>query len=95
MKVLVRYYTIVCLAANSCREEELLLDHGANLELLLQAISAKYGGPMERMIAPSWQGEAGIIWVMVNGQRVKATSYDSVLREGDVVTLTTPLLMGG
>lgn len=95
MKVVVRYYTIVSLAANSCREEELTLTERAGLDLLLKAISAKYGGPMERMITSLLQGEEGIIWVMVNGQRVKATSYDDVLREGDMVTITTPLLMGG
>lgn len=95
MKVIVKYYTVICAAAGFCREEHITLKEGHDIYTLLHIISAKYGGPMENAITSLLKSDNKILWILVNGYRIKPVHFDKNLREGDVVVLTTPLLVGG
>lgn len=95
MKVTVKYYTVMCVAAGYRREEEITLTGRHNVYTLLQFIAEKHGGKMKEIIAPVLAGEKNILWVLVNGWRIKEDGFHSNLNAGDVVILTTPLLVGG
>jgi hypothetical protein len=83
------------MAAGYCREEEIIFEGQHNVYTLLQFISEKYGGQMKKNISSLLKGEKNIIWVFINGHRIKDDDYHLNLKEGDVVVLTTPLLVGG
>lgn len=95
MRVKIRYYTVICAAAGFCREEHINLNESHDLYTLLQIISSKYGGQMEKAVASLLNGENKILWIFVNGYRIKPDQFNVILQEGDVVVLTTPLLVGG
>lgn len=50
---------------------------------------------MEKAVASLLNGENKILWIFVNGYRIKPDQFNVILQEGDVVVLTTPLLVGG
>lgn len=94
MRVRVRYYVLFWLHAGRIREEEVELPEGAPVAALLAELGARHGPEFAAKIV----GEEGLrasCWLLLNGRRLGPSWLSELLREGDEVVLTTPMLVGG
>jgi len=93
--VSVRYYTVFCMATGYCREEKVFCPDNCDLATMLKSLATRYGDRMEQIVSGMLTGAHPTFWAIVNGTRVKGSDYFRPLNDGDVVVLTTPLLVGG
>lgn len=91
--VTVRYYSIFCVAAGFCREENVLLDRGGSLHSLAALLVQRYGEAFGNKLFGGNGRLAVTAWVLVNGERVPDLGHR--LKDRDIVVITTPLLIGG
>lgn len=95
IKVTVKFYSIFCVAAGFCREEEIEMESGGALKVLVDLMVLKYGENFRRKLLDRSGNLPITAWILVNGERVDASCFGLCLKEGDVVTFTTPMLVGG
>ncbi|MCL6611737.1 MAG: MoaD/ThiS family protein [Peptococcaceae bacterium] len=95
IRITVKYYSVFCVAAGFCREEELEMDGGCTLWGVINMLAGKHGENFRQKLIDKTGNLPVTAWVMVNGRRVDTAQFDQVLKSGDVVIFTTPLLVGG
>lgn len=94
INVTVRYYIMFFIAAGNLTEEQIALPDGSTLLDLLETIAAKH----KDMAGKLWEKDklSPIARVIVNNiLPPEDPPLDLVLKDGDRVVLTTPLIVGG
>jgi len=95
IKVTVKFYSIFCVAAGFCREDEIEMESGGDLKILVDLMVLKYGENFRWKLLDGSGNLPITAWILVNGERVDASCFGRRLKEGDEVIFTTPLLVGG
>lgn len=95
ISVTVKYYSVYCIAANFCRQEEVKLEYRATLMELITLLAGKYGDKLKNKLFDVNNDLRVTAWVLVNGERVNPDQFPCCLNERDTVIITTPLLVGG
>lgn len=95
ISVTVKYYSVFCIAANFCRQEEVSIGSKATLMDLVRMLAGRYGDNFRGKLFDSNNCLRITAWVLVNGERVKPEQFLCCMKERDTVIFTTPLLVGG
>jgi molybdopterin converting factor small subunit len=94
VKVRVRYYVLFWLHAGRLREEEVELPEGATIETLVAGLGERHGASFAESVIADGKLHP-FCWLLVNGRRLERSCLHEVVREGDEVVLTTPMVVGG
>lgn len=95
IRVTLKYYSVFCVAAGFCREEEINLEGDGTMKGLVDLLALKHGEDFRRKLFDKSGNLPITAWVLVNGERVDTSGFGRRLKAGDVVIFTTPLLVGG
>ena len=93
--VSLKYYLLFYIAAGNKKEEQLEIAVGSTLGQLLEMLSLKYGEEFSQRL---WGDEGELLrtaWILKNGKRLDKKQVETIIDDGDVFIITTPMLVGG
>lgn len=95
IRVTVRYYVLFFIAAGNRMEESVDLPEGSTLSELLEELGRRHKD-MGRRVWTRRGTLSPLAWIMLNGRHLAGEpSLVVQLDEGDIIALTTPLMVGG